>query len=70
MFPPSSRTFDHYSKQAVGEPRSYFPATVNAAVSPRGGQGFTPLSYLAAASEKCSIDTGRRARLERLDDLC
>lgn len=65
MFPPSSRTFDHYSKQAVGEPPTYFPTTGNAAVSPRGGQGFTPLPYLAAASEKWCINTGRHARPRR-----
>lgn len=41
MFPRSSRTFDHYSKQAGGEPATYFPTTGNAAVPPRGGQGFT-----------------------------
>lgn len=39
MFPPSSRTFDHYSKQADEEAGTYFPTTVNAAVSPRGVRG-------------------------------
>lgn len=58
MFPRSSPTSDHYSKQAGGRPPTYFPTTGNAAVPPGGGQGFTPLPYLAAASEEWRVDTG------------
>lgn len=61
---------DHHSTQAGrqagrGEPRDLFlqREAVRAAAPPGGGQGFTPLSYLAAAAatagEKWYINTCR-----------
>lgn len=68
MSPSSRHTFDHYSKQAVGEPETYFPQLKMLLFLPEGSgvhAAATMLSYLAAASEKWYINTARRTRLRR-----
>lgn len=63
MFPSSRHTFDHYSKQAVGEPETYFPQLRMLVCLPEGSgvhTAATMLSYLAAVGEKWYINTARR----------
>lgn len=68
MFPSSRHTFDHYSKQAFGEPETYSPPPWMPLCLPEGSgvhAAATMLSYLAAAGEKWYINTVRRAGPQR-----